>query len=186
MKFSILITTVFTAFYSYGQIPQTPQKIGHADWDYIFSQLPEYKKIESELKTFETQLQNQLRIKSQELETKYKAYQVLPADTPYAIKKDKESELGFLQDNLQKFQQDAQTSMQKKQTDLVSPVFAKVGKAIEEVARENGFSYIINPQMVSGGDVLLYTDETYNISKLVLKKLGLEIDGQAKIPPKKN
>ncbi len=51
-------------------------------------------------------------------------------------------------------------------------MFAKVGKAIEDVAKENGFSYILNPRMIEGGDVLLFTDEKYNISELVLKKLG--------------
>jgi outer membrane protein len=40
--------------------------------------------------------------------------------------------------------------MQKKQNELVAPVFAKVGKAIEDVAVENGYAYIINPQMVGG------------------------------------
>jgi outer membrane protein len=184
MKFLLLLITASAALYSYGQTPQTPQKIGHADWDFIFSQLPEYKKIESELRAFETQLQNQLRLKSQELEAKYKAYQAVPADTPDAIKKDKESELAYLQENLQKFQQDAQASMQKKQTDLIEPVFAKVGKAIEEVALENGFSYIINPQMVGGGDVLLFTDEKYNISRLVLKKLGIDAVEQNKAQEK--
>jgi outer membrane protein len=81
-------------------------KIGHADWEYIFSKLPDYKQIENELKTFESQLQNQLHQKSQELEIKYKAYQMLPANTPDAIKKDKESELVYLQENMKKFQQD--------------------------------------------------------------------------------
>jgi outer membrane protein len=75
--------------------------------------LPEYKQIGNELKVFETQLQNQLKIKSQEMETKYKVYTALPANTP-AIKKDKESELPYLQKNIQKFQQDAQISIQKK------------------------------------------------------------------------
>jgi outer membrane protein len=65
--------------------------------------------------------------------------------------------------------------MQKKQNDLVNPVFIKVGKAIEEVALENGFAYIINPQMIGGSDVLLFTDEKYNISNLVLAKLGINV-----------
>jgi outer membrane protein len=172
LLFALLIT--LPALYAQGQTQQAPQKIGHADWEYIFSQMPEYKQIETELKSFETQLQNQLKTKGQEIETKYKAYTSLPANTLDAIKKDKESELAYLQENLQKFQQDAQASMQKKQNDLVSPVFTKVGKAIESVARENGFSYIINPHMINGGDVLLFTDEQYNISNLVLKKLGID------------
>jgi len=184
LLFTFLIS--LTMFYSKGQTLPAPQKIGHADWEYIFSQLPEYKQIENELKTFETQLKNQLNTKGQEIETKYKAYTALPANTPDAIKKDKESELAYLQENIQKFQQEAQISMQKKQNDLVNPVFVKVGKAIEEVALENGFSYIINPQMVEGGDVLLFTDERYNISNLVLKKLGIDLSKGTTTPAKKN
>ncbi len=149
------------------------QKIGYADWEYIFSQLPEFKQIDSDLKTHADQLQNTLKAKQQDFEARYKAYQNMPATTPEAIRADKERELQSLQEGFQKFQQDAQSSIQKKQQDLMSPVYLKVGKAIEEVAKENGYSFIINPQMVGGGDVLLYHDETYNISDLVLKKLGV-------------
>ncbi len=172
----ILCTILSTTF---AQTPPAQQKIGHADWEYIFGQLPEYKRIETELRTYETQLQNQLQIKSRELEEKYKAYQALPNSTLEAIRKDKESELAYLQENLQKFQQDAQTSMQKKQSDLIGPVFEKVGKAIEEVALEHGYAYIINPQMIGGVDVLLYSNEQYNISDLVLKKLGVAVNKPA-------
>ena len=78
-----------------------------------------------------------------------------------------------LQENIQKFQQDAQASIQNKQDQLMSPVFAKVGKAIEDVAKEQGYSFIINPQLIGGGDILLYSDEKYDISDLVLKKMGV-------------
>lgn len=186
MKTLLVSFIVFSAFCAKSQSTQPAQKIGHADWEYIFSQMPEYKQIEIELRTFEGQLQNQLKLKSQELDTKYKAYKAIADNTPEAIKKDKESELAYLQDNLQKFQQDAQVSMQKKQSDLVNPVFAKVGKAIEEVAVENGFAYIINPQVIGGGDVLLFTDEKYNISDLVLKNLGVDITNSKTSPAKKD
>ena len=172
LKLSLVLLAVLTADQIYAQTP-SDQKIGHADWEYIFSQLPEFKTIENELKSYETQLQNQVKSKVQEFNTKYKAIQELPSNVPEAIRKDKESELAYLQDNIQRFQQEAQASIQKKQNDLIAPVFTKVGNAIEEVAKENGFSYILNPRMLSGGDVLLFTDEKYNISDLVLKKLGL-------------
>jgi outer membrane protein len=81
--------------------------------------------------------------------------------------------LAYLQENLQKFKQDAQLSIQKKENDLILPVYEKVGKAIEAVATENGFSYILNPEMVTGGQTLLFADNKYNISDLVLKKLGI-------------
>ncbi|HRI78185.1 MAG TPA: OmpH family outer membrane protein [Cyclobacteriaceae bacterium] len=170
----ILLLTIFStaAFAQTGTQPAV-QKIGYADWDYIFSQMPEYKKIDNELKTHSDQLQAQLKAKYTEYETKLKAYQASAATMVDAVRRDKEAELTQLQENIQKFQQDAQTSLQKKQADLMEPVFAKVSKAVEDVAKENGYTFIINPQVVGGGDVLLYNDEKYNISDLVLKKMGV-------------
>ena len=149
------------------------QKIGYAESDYILSQLPEFKKIESELKTHGAQLENQMKAKYDDYQAKLKAYQGMPATTPDAIKADKERELAALQENMTKFQQDAQSSFQKKQADLMDPVYKKIGKAIEDVAKENGFTFIINPAVTNGGDILLYSDDKFNISDLVLKKLGV-------------
>ena len=169
----ILLLTVFSATVFAQTAQPGVQKIGYADWDYIFSQMPEYKKIDNELKTHGDQLQAQLKAKYSEYETKLKAYQASAATMVDAVRKDKEAELTQLQENIQKFQQDAQTSLQKKQADLMEPVFGKVSKAVEDVAKENGYDFIINPQVVGGGDVLLYNNEKYNISDLVLKKMGV-------------
>jgi outer membrane protein len=162
----LLCGTLFTA-------QAQTQKIGYADWEYIFSQLPEFKQIDSELKTHTEQLQNQLKAKQQEYEAKVKAYQALPATTPDAIKEDKVREIQGIEQNFQKFQQDAQSSMQKKQADLMEPVMKKIGKGIEDVAKENAYTFIINPQGTGGIDILLYSDENYDISNLVLKKFGI-------------
>lgn len=176
MKKRITALFVFIAFTAYSQStpPQVIQKIGHADWEYIFSKLPELKKIEVELVTFEAQLQNQLKQKRQELETKYKTFQTLPETTPEAIRKDKESELVYLQQNIQQFQQEAQQALQKKQSELMAPVFTRIGKAIEEVAVENGYAYVMNPKISGGTDFLLYASDKYDISDLVLAKLATQ------------
>jgi outer membrane protein len=169
----ILLFAVFSA----GAFAQTPppvvQKIGYADFDYIFSQMPEYKQIENELRTHQEQLSAQLKAKSQEFDTKLKAYQAGAATMVDAIRKDKEGELQQLQENIQKFQTDAQESLRKKQGDLMEPVYTKVSKAIEDVAKEHGYSFIIANTIVGGGDVLLYSDNKYDVSLLVLKKFGI-------------
>lgn len=54
----------------------------------------------------------------------------------------------------------------------MDPVQAKVGKTIEDVAKENGFSLILNLQ-ISGLDVILYGDDKLDVSDLVLKKMGI-------------
>ena len=170
---TLLFATLFCAAVGNAVAQQAAQKIGYEDWEYIFSQMPESKQLEAELKTHQTQLENQMNAKRQELEAKYKAYQSMPATTSDVIRADKERELNSLNESIQKFSQDAQASLVKKQTDLMQPVYTKVGKAIEDVAKEQGYSFIINPQLGAGADVLLYTDEKYDISDLVLKKMGI-------------
>ena len=54
----------------------------------------------------------------------------------------------------------------------MEPVYAKVGKAIEEVAKENAFTFVLN-QQIGGLDVILYGDPSADISDLVLKKMGV-------------
>ncbi len=182
MRTSLAIIFCCVAFASQAQT----QKIGYADTEYIFSLMPQMKQIENELKTHSDQLQNQLKAKYTEYQTKLNAYNGMPATTPEAIKRDKETELTQLQENIQKFQQDAQTSLQKKQTDLMEPIYAKISKTIEEVAKENGYTFIIHTQLPGGGDILLYQDENYNISKLVLKKLGITPPAASATPLKQN
>lgn len=152
--------------------PPVTQKIGFADPAYIFSQMPQYKQIENEMKTHGDQLQAQAKAKYSEYETKLKAYQASASTMLDAVRRDKETELTQLQENMQKFQQDAQASLQKKEADLMGPINGKIGNAIEEVAKENGFSFIINPQIQGSIDILLYGDEKFDISVLVLKKMG--------------
>ena len=54
----------------------------------------------------------------------------------------------------------------------MDPVYKKVGKAIEDTPKKNGFTFILN-QQIGGLDVILYGDEKMDISDLVLKKLGV-------------
>jgi outer membrane protein len=152
---------------------QSAQKIGYAETDYIISQLPEFKKLDNELKTHYSQLENQMKLKADELQTKLKSYQSMPASTPDAIKADKEKELATLQQSLEKFKNDAQVSYQKKQNDLLAPIYERIGNAIEQVAKENGYAFILNHRFENEGQVLLAWDDKFNISDLVLKKLGV-------------
>lgn len=169
-----LLTLILSAiaFAGFAQQPTT-QKIGYADWDRIFNEMPEFKQIDSELKAHRTQLESQMDAKQKDFQAKYDAFTKLAPTTPDAVRADKQRELENLQESIQKFQQDAQTSFENKRNSLMEPVFTKVGKAIEETAKENGFTFIINPQLLGGGDILLYSDSKYDISDLVLKKLGV-------------
>jgi outer membrane protein len=157
-------------FISHAQTATT--KVGYADVDYIFSQMPESKQIDAELKSLQAQLKNQIDTKYQEFQKKVADYQANLNTMIDAVRVNTERELQQMQQNIEKLQQDAQTNVQTKQTQLMEPVFKKVGKAIEDVAKENGYSFILS-QQIGGLDVILYGDEKMDVSDLVLKKLGV-------------
>ena len=62
-----------------------------------------------------------------------------------------------------------QQQIGKKQQELYQPVFDKVNKAIADVAKENGFTYIVDATKGS----LLFADDKFDIQSLVRTKLGL-------------
>lgn len=169
-KFVLLVVLGLGVITSYAQTAAT--KIGYADVDYIFSQMPDSKQIDADLKSLQAQLKNQIDTKAQEFQKKLADYQQAGNTMPDAVRTNTERELQQLQQNIEKLQQDAQTNLQSKQTQLMDPVYKKVGKAIEDTAKENGFTFVLN-QQIGGLDVILYGDEKMDISDLVLKKLGV-------------
>lgn len=173
-KFVLLLVLGLGFLGAQAQTPATTTtKIGFVDVDEIFSQMPEQKQVESELKALQTQLKTNIDNRYQEFQKKLNEYNSTdPNSVPAAVRANSERELQQLQTNLEKLQQDAQTNLQAKQTELMNPIIDKVGSAIESVAKENGYTFILSAQ-IGGLDVVLYGDEKVNVSDLVLKKLGI-------------
>jgi len=169
-KLLFAIALVFAALVSNAQT--APQKIGFADVEYIVSQMPELKLAETELQTLQTQLKARYDAKVQEFQKKLQEYQQYAATVPDAVKQNTERELQQLQQNIQKLEQDSQADLQKKQGALMDPIYAKVGKAIDDVAKENGYSLILSAQF-QGLTIVLYGDQGVDVSDLVLKKMGV-------------
>jgi outer membrane protein len=148
-------------------------KIGYTNAEYLLGLLPEARQIEADLNAYETQLQNQLQAKYQELQTKVGDYQANESSYNDLIKADKQRELTVLQESLQKFQADAEQSLINKRNQLLQPAVEKIGTAIQTVAEENGYTHVLSAGS-PGFDVLLYAKEEYDISNLVLAKLGID------------
>lgn len=171
-KFVLLVVMGLVTFISHAQTAS--QKIGYVDVDYIFSQMPEAKQMEAELKSLETQLKTQIDTKYKKFQADLAEYQkALQAGTMAdAVRANTERELQQQQQNIEKLQQDAQVNLQNKQAQLMNPLTDKIGKAIEDTAKENGYTFVLSEQ-IGGLDVILYADDNTEISDLVLKKMGI-------------
>ena len=151
---------------------QAPLKIGFTSVEYVLSQMPESKQIESELKTYSGQLESQLKSKTTEYQTKVTAYQQGSGSMTPVVKADKEKELQQLGQSIQEFQQSAQQGLQQKQQTLLRPVLDKIQKTIDQVADENGYTYVLNSDSGSN-PILLHGPKDGDISDVILKKMGI-------------
>ena len=172
MKKVIVTAAFLLTFFAFAATAQTAQKIGYADIEYVLSQMPQFKNVQSEIQTYQTQLQKQYEAKVQEYQQKIQEYQAQEATMLDAIKADKQREIIQLEQNIQQFQADMQDSFMKKQETLMSPLYEKVGTAIESVAKENSYTHILSARL-SGLDVILYGDASLDVSDLILQKMGV-------------
>lgn len=174
MKILLLSVAVTAAFVSYAQtpVPVSNGKVGYASVEYIMSQLPEMKEIESDMKAAQTQLRNQIQVKSQEVQKQYESFNANAASMADTVRENRQQELEQSFAELEKMQQDAQAALQNRQKLYMAPLYLKVNKTIREVAVENGFEIILTDR-VSGFDFLLFSSNQFDISPLVLQKLGV-------------
>jgi outer membrane protein len=145
-------------------------KIGVVSLAELIPAMPEYKKADTLMNDFNsalqqqyqgmvTEYQQQMAVLGSKDTTKYTAAQL-------ELKRKGVSDLLV---KLQGWQQTAQQMQQQKNEDLMAPIKKKALDAINAVAKENGYSYVI-----SKDEKLLVSPTADDILPLVKKKLGLK------------
>ena len=172
MKKGILLAAVIAGCTVLAQAQQATDRIGYASLQYIISQLPEMKQIQADMKSAGDQFRNQIQEKSQKLQQQYNDFNQNMQAMADTLRQRKQDELQRGMADLEKFQQDAQVTLQNKEKLYMAPLYLKVNKVISEVAKENGFAIILTDKL-NNYPVLLYQQPKEDVSDLVLKKLGV-------------
>lgn len=162
--FLVLVLSAFVAVSAQAQ----ELKIGYANTDSILVKLPEYKIQQKQLETYGKQLQTQLQAQKDKAAKRYQEIQAKaqsPGGLTPAEQKSAEEELYKLQEDLQKRGILAQGQMAEREQELLKPLFEKIQKGIEEVAKEKGYTYIMSEQM------FIFKTEVDDITALVIAKL---------------
>jgi outer membrane protein len=173
MKKIFLLAALAAAFVSKGQTAQpAPNQVGFANMEYIMSQLPDMKAIETDLKSTQTQLRTQIDAKSKEVQKQYTDFNAQMESMVDTVRANKQRDLEKAMADLEQMQQNAQLTLQNKQKLYMAPLYLKVNRAIAEVAKENGYSIILT-EMVSTYRFLLFQQPQKDVSNLVLQKFGV-------------
>ncbi|TAL63887.1 MAG: OmpH family outer membrane protein [Bacteroidetes bacterium] len=147
---------------------QSQLKIGHVDIMKILSALPERDSaqvvLDKETKEIGTSFE-EMQVIYNKLVDDYTKGQSTYSEL---VKKAKEDEILDKQKRLQEFEQNATATLQKRNSELIQPIYEKIIKTIEKVATENSFTYILD---VSKGTVVFTSKDSQNIDQLVLALL---------------
>lgn len=148
---------------------QKSAKIGHINSNDLLSAMPERNEVQKELEEYAGQLKVTLDAMRKEYETKVGDFQAKQDVMTDIIKNNKIKEITDLEKRIGEFQQTAEADLQKKEQALLQPIIDKAKTAINDVAKENGYTYVLD----SSVGVVLYSVEGDDILPKVKTKLGI-------------
>jgi outer membrane protein len=150
------------------------QRYAVVDTKYILDKMPDYKEAQKKLDQFSEQWQKEIDTKQTELDRMYKnfeAEQVLLSDE---LKKKREDELFVREKELRDLQRQRfgfEGDLFKRRQDLVKPIQDKVYNAIQKIAVNRQYDFILDK---SEGITIIFADPKLDRSEDVLRELGVK------------
>ena len=154
-------------------------KIGYVSADEIIVLMPEAAKVDTQL----NQYQQSLYLNAQEKQTAFndavaKFYKDSATMNP-SLKEVKRGELQKQVAELSGAEQQIQQMFEQKRQELSLPIQRKLQAAIQDVAKENGYTYVLPKE------ALLVAPPADDIAALVKKKLGIKTPAPKTTTPTK-
>jgi outer membrane protein len=147
---------------------QTALKIGHVDIAQILASLPVRDSAAAKLSRETKEMQStfdEMTIVYNKLLDDYEKSQSTYTEI---VRKNKETELFDKEKRLKEFEQNASETLQKRNSELIQPILNDIIRAVDKVATENGFTYVLD---VSKGSVIFTSKDSQDLNPLVMKVL---------------
>lgn len=161
LKFAFLFFCI-TAF--------SQTKVGTINVDYILGQMPELKNVQTEVDTYGKSLETDLKNKLETYDAEIQKYQAEEASLTLNQRKVRQDSIIAMEDDISKYQTNAQKMLALKRDQLLQPLYQKIGAEMQKIAETEGFTQIFQ----TNGN-LVYSDNRYDITIAVAKALGIEI-----------
>lgn len=170
MKKLLKVALVAACIVFAGNMAKAQVKIGYIALDQLVDQMPETKVALKTITDYNKQFIDVLTSMNNEYQAKGQAYTAQRSTMTDAIRTSKEAELADLQKRLQDEQTTAQQQVDAKRSELGKPIIDKVRAAAAQVAKEKGYTYVINSSQTD----LIVSPPGDDIMADVKAKLGLK------------
>jgi outer membrane protein len=169
MKKIVAILLAATGLLATSTRVEAQAKIGYISLQELYPSMPEYKKADTSMGEYQaalTQNFDDMKKEFNEMDSLLGSKDTLKyTKAQLEIRK---RNLAEMYGKLQGWNQQAQQMIQQKQQELMGPIQKKALDAIQTVAKENGYTYVMDK------GVLLVSPPAEDITPLVKKKLGLK------------
>jgi outer membrane protein len=169
MKKYIFLLLIFLANSLFSVVAQK-FKYGYINADKVLQEMPDIATANKKLEAYIKPINEYIQVKNEEYQKKLKEFNETKDQLSDFLRKEKENELTKMQVDLRQFQLDAQKEINQKKTMLYQKAIDKLKTAINEVAKENNYRFIID----NSKGVLLYFKTQDNVEALVKKKLDIK------------
>ena len=170
MKKSLIAIMVCLLAFGGSAMAQKNTKIGHINSNDLMQIMPGRDSAQTVLQGEVAELEETLKSMQAEAEKRYNDYVANQAGWTELIRQTKQREIQDMASRIEEFQQNAQKQLQEREAELLKPIIDRAKKAIAEVAKEGGYTYILD----AGTAAILYDEGGDDIMPLVKKKLGLK------------
>ena len=152
-------------------------KIGYVDPQTILNKMPDMAAVQKKLQNYAEGKRQALADSEAAFQKEVQAFQQKSAVISDAAKKSEQAKLQQQQQSLIKLQNQMKQEVSQKQSDLMSPILNKIQNAINEVAKQEGLTYVLNTMTSNGDYIILYASDSaqkkYDITDKVMQKLSL-------------
>lgn len=143
-------------------------KIGYMNPQAVLDALPQTAELRAQMETFIQQKQQQLAEKEQSVNAEYSAFlqnAINLSDEELAAEQER---LQVLRDELDQMQQNAEVEVQRKRSEMLSPILQRMDEAVAQIAESMGLDFVLNENTRGGDTILFYGQPTLNITQKVI------------------
>ncbi|MFM6975388.1 MAG: OmpH family outer membrane protein [Sphingobacteriaceae bacterium] len=151
MKKSIKVAILAIGLSFAGSYVNAQQKFGHINSSDLLQSMPEMKTADANFQTFAKAKQSSLELMDGERQKKIAVYQekykTLSEANKETLGKELETlgkEIQDMEKRITETEQKSQEELNTKRSELYQPVFERAEKAVKQVAKEKGFSYVFD------------------------------------------
>lgn len=155
-------------------------KIGYTNVELLLAYMPEAKQMEQQLDTYQKQIGEQLQAKQTYGQGRLEEYMRKKEANLLSAEDDQkwQEELQKLDAEITQFASDGEAKLLAKREELLVPILEKLQTAIDDVAKEKGYTYLLNQTNSSGVSTILYGPEENDVTEDVMKKLNIKMPGE--------